>query len=98
MAVSKDQSRYKVAIIGGGPGGLAAAIELSKLPFLDWNLYEKKPQISETGGGLTLQPQTWRLLERNGAAKNIATSDFYRSVDGLIEQRWYVVSVSSLFV
>ncbi|KAL4744795.1 hypothetical protein BDW72DRAFT_199244 [Aspergillus terricola var. indicus] len=79
--------RLKVAIIGGGPAGLGAAIELARLPFVDWTLYEKKPQISETGGGISLQAQTWRLLEHNGAAKNIRSADFFRSEEGLIEQR-----------
>ncbi|KAH7176447.1 hypothetical protein EDB81DRAFT_897767 [Dactylonectria macrodidyma] len=73
----------KVAIIGGGPGGLGAAIALSRLPFVDWALYEKKPAISETGGGISLQQHTWRLLEWNGAAKNIKPEDFFRSPEGL---------------
>ncbi|KAK7425339.1 hypothetical protein QQZ08_008236 [Neonectria magnoliae] len=73
----------KVAIIGGGPGGLGAAIALSKLPFVDWTLYEKKPEISETGGGISLQQHTWRMLEWNGAAKNIKPQDFFRSPEGL---------------
>ncbi|KAH8879024.1 FAD/NAD(P)-binding domain-containing protein [Thozetella sp. PMI_491] len=76
------QPRLKVAIIGGGPGGLGAAIELGKLPFVDWDLYEKKPQISETGGGISLQQHTWRMLELNGAAENINAKDFYRPADG----------------
>ncbi|KAH8894145.1 FAD/NAD(P)-binding domain-containing protein [Thozetella sp. PMI_491] len=79
--------RLKVAIIGGGPGGLGAAIELAKLPFVEWELYEKKPQISETGGGIALQQQTWRLLELNGTAANLDAGDFYRSSDGMSEQR-----------
>lgn len=69
----------KVAIIGGGPGGLGAAIEFSKLSFVDWTLYEKKPKISETGGGISLQRHTWRMLELNGAAKNIKEDDFFRA-------------------
>ncbi|KAK7409393.1 hypothetical protein QQX98_008455 [Neonectria punicea] len=73
----------KVAIIGGGPGGLGAAIALGKLPFVDWTLYEKKPEISETGGGISLQQHTWRMLEWNGAAKNIKPQDFFRSPEGL---------------
>lgn len=77
----------KVAIIGGGPGGLGAAIELAKLPFINWDLYEKRSKFSEIGGGLTLQPQTWRLLEHNGAAGNIAANDYFRSTDGYVEQR-----------
>lgn len=79
----------KVAIIGGGPGGLAAAIELSKLDFVRWELYEKRPQISEIGGGLTLQPRTWRRLECNGTASNISPDDHFRPPDRLIEQKRY---------
>ncbi|TQN67659.1 2-heptyl-3-hydroxy-4(1H)-quinolone synthase [Colletotrichum shisoi] len=77
----------KVAIIGGGPGGLGAAIEFGKLDYVDWTLYEKKPQISETGGGISLQRHTWRLLELNGAAKNIHPDDFFRSPDGTSGQQ-----------
>jgi salicylate hydroxylase len=84
MTTKMSEKRLKVAVIGGGPGGLGAAIELAKLPFVDWELYEKKPQISETGGGMSLQPHTWRLLEHNGAARNIEAKDFYR---GQTEQR-----------
>ena len=77
----------KVAIIGGGPGGLGAAIELSRLSFVDCELYEKKPTISETGGGISLQPHTWKLLELNDTARFICDDDFFRHEDGLIEQR-----------
>ncbi|EFX03988.1 salicylate hydroxylase [Grosmannia clavigera kw1407] len=79
---------WKIAIIGGGPGGLAAAIALGQLnrpdqpPVVDWALYEKKPRISETGGGITLQRHTWRLLERFGMAERIDARDFFRPDDG----------------
>lgn len=90
MTVNKTtngHSRLGVAIIGGGPGGLGAAISLAKLSFVDWTLYEKKPEISETGGGISLQKHTWRLLEWNGAAKNIQPDDFFRSSGASGQQR-----------
>ncbi|KAF0323347.1 salicylate hydroxylase [Colletotrichum asianum] len=77
----------KVAIIGGGPGGLGAAIEFGKLNYVDWTLYEKKPEISETGGGISLQRHTWRLLELIGAAKNVDPNDFFRAEDGTSGQK-----------
>ncbi|KAM0214416.1 hypothetical protein ACHAPA_000382 [Fusarium lateritium] len=77
----------KVAIIGGGPGGLGAAIALARLPFVDWTLYEKKPEISETGGGISLQPHTWKMLEYYGAAKNIKPDDLFRSSKGVSGQQ-----------
>lgn len=78
--------RLKVAIIGGGPGGLGAAIALNKLSFVDWTLYEKKLVISETGGGISLQPHTWKMLRWNGAAKNINPDDYFRSPTGVTTQ------------
>ncbi|KAJ4310271.1 hypothetical protein N0V84_011053 [Fusarium piperis] len=78
--------RLRAAIIGGGPGGLGAAIALARLPFVDWTLYEKKPEISETGGGISLQLHTWKMLEWNGAAKNIQPSDFFRAPSGISGQ------------
>jgi hypothetical protein len=86
----KCKGRLQVAIIGGGPAGLGLAIELASLPFVDWHLYEKKPMISETGGGISLQPTTLRLLENNGAAKYITATDIYRSSEGKLEQRRWV--------
>lgn len=83
----QHKKHIKVAIVGGGPGGLGAALELTKLPFVTWKLYEKKPNISEIGAGISLQPQTWRLLERNGAASSLSTTSFFRPIEGLIEQR-----------
>ncbi|KAM6507144.1 Sugar (and other) transporter [Fusarium falciforme] len=83
MSTSKCQVEgIRVAIIGGGPAGLAAAIELAKLPFVDWHLYEQKPAISEIGAGITLQRSIWRLLEKLGASKHLRAGDFFRPSDG----------------
>lgn len=82
-----DEEKLQVAIIGGGPGGLGASIALSSLPFVDWNLYEKRPKLSEIGGGFSIQPQTWAMLERMGVSKNITNKDHFRSPEGLVEQR-----------
>ncbi|KAF8854899.1 hypothetical protein BDZ45DRAFT_706354 [Acephala macrosclerotiorum] len=73
--------RLKVAIIGAGPAGLGAAIEFSRLPFVDWNLYEQATAIREIGAGISIQPSTWRRLEDLGAAKNLKPEDIYRPAD-----------------
>ncbi|TVY20503.1 Salicylate hydroxylase [Lachnellula arida] len=77
-----NSARLRVAIIGGGPAGLGAAIEFAKLPFVDWNLYEQATEIREIGAGISVQPTTWRLLEHLGAAGNLKSDDFYRAPDG----------------
>ncbi|KAF5984578.1 monooxygenase, FAD-binding protein [Fusarium bulbicola] len=87
MSGYKGDKRLKVAIIGGGPAGLGAALELQKLSFVDWKLCEKRPRLSEIGGGFTLQPQTRRLLEHFGVADNINAEDYFQSPDGQVEQR-----------
>ncbi|KAF3011318.1 hypothetical protein E8E14_003542 [Neopestalotiopsis sp. 37M] len=77
----------EVAIIGGGPAGLSAALEMAGLPHVNWHLYEKKSQISETGGGMSLQTHIWKLLELNGTARHISPTDYFRTPNGLVEQR-----------
>ena len=72
----------KVAIIGAGPAGLAAAIELSRLPFIDYTVYEKADSVKEIGAGISIQPITWRLLEHLGAARYLRDSDWFRPEDG----------------
>lgn len=72
----------KVAIIGAGPAVLAAAIELSKLPFVQWTLYEKSETVKEIGAGISIQLNTWRMLEVMGAADALRASDHFRPEDG----------------
>ncbi|KGO46694.1 Pyridine nucleotide-disulfide oxidoreductase, class-II [Penicillium expansum] len=76
------EAGIKIAIIGGGPAGLSAAIELARLPFVEWTLYEQKPSISEIGTGIALQRNTWRLLEKLGVSQHLKAGDFFRPKDG----------------
>ncbi|KAL1853085.1 hypothetical protein Plec18170_005667 [Paecilomyces lecythidis] len=81
MTTQNTTGIIKVAVIGGGPAGLGAAIELNKLPFVDWNVYEQATAIREIGAGISIQPSTWRLLEVMGAAKNFHSKNIYRPRD-----------------
>ena len=92
---SNGSGAIRAAIIGGGPGGLGAAIALAKLPFVDWTLYEQKPEISETGGGISLQLHAEKMLEWNSAAKNIKPNDLFRSPKGVSGQQRLVLSIES---
>jgi salicylate hydroxylase len=55
----------KVAIIGGGIGGLSAALQLLKVG-LDVHVYEQAPLITEIGAGVQISPNAARLLLRLG--------------------------------
>ena len=51
----------RVAIIGGGIGGLSAALHLLKAG-LDVQVYEQAPRIGEIGAGIQISPNASRLL------------------------------------
>ncbi|KAJ6170964.1 FAD-binding monooxygenase [Penicillium chermesinum] len=65
------QSRTSVAIVGGGPGGIGAAIALSKLPFLQVTLFEKNPEPREAGAGISLSTNAWKVLDLLGASEGV---------------------------
>jgi salicylate hydroxylase len=55
----------KVAVIGGGIGGLSAALNLLQAG-LDVHVYEQAPRIAEIGAGIQISPNASRLLHRLG--------------------------------
>ncbi|HEY6980054.1 FAD-dependent oxidoreductase [Reyranella sp.] len=55
----------RVAIVGGGIGGLSAALQLLKAG-LDVHVYEQAPRIAEIGAGIQISPNASRLLLRLG--------------------------------
>ncbi|KAK8879731.1 FAD-binding monooxygenase [Apiospora arundinis] len=63
----------RVAIVGGGPGGLATAIALSKIPNVDVKLYEQASVLREVGAGINIGTNSWNVLELLGAADSLTT-------------------------
>src|ERR1700743_342353 len=55
----------RAAIVGGGIGGLAAALALSKRG-IEVTVYEQAPTLSEVGAGLVVYPNSLRQLDRLG--------------------------------
>ena len=55
----------KVIVIGGGIGGLSAALHLLRAG-IDVTVYEQAPRISEIGAGIQISPNASRLLHRLG--------------------------------
>ena len=55
----------RIAVIGGGIGGLSAALHLLKAG-LDVHVYEQSPRIGEIGAGIQISPNASRLLVRLG--------------------------------
>jgi len=55
----------KVAVIGGGIGGLSAALQLLQVE-LDVHVHEQAPHIAEIGAGIQISPNASRILLRLG--------------------------------
>jgi 2-polyprenyl-6-methoxyphenol hydroxylase-like FAD-dependent oxidoreductase len=64
--VASSASTPRIAIVGGGIGGLAAAAFLHRAG-LRSVVYEQAPELKEVGAGLVLAPNAVRLLHRLGA-------------------------------
>ncbi len=55
----------KIAVIGGGLGGLSAAVALHQAGF-DVEVYEQAPELTQIGGGINMGPNAARVLRRLG--------------------------------
>jgi salicylate hydroxylase len=65
------QTGLSVAVIGGGIGGLAAALSLLRAG-LDAHVYEQAAALGEIGAGIQISPNGSRLLHRLGLAEALA--------------------------
>jgi salicylate hydroxylase len=65
-------SENSIAIIGGGIGGLAAALSLLGAGF-DVQVYEQAGAVREVGAGIQISPNASRILNRLGIANESAT-------------------------
>lgn len=82
----------KIAIVGGGIGGLAAALAL-RARGAEVCVFEQAPELSEVGAGLQVSPNGLRVLEALGVAdalavrsmraRAISLRDFRRSTEVL---------------
>lgn len=68
MTVDVKPKPLRVAIVGGGPGGLGTAIALSKILNVQVTIYEQASVLREVGAGISIGPNSWRVLELLGAA------------------------------
>src|SRR5512136_2650962 len=80
-----EHKELSVAIIGGGIGGLAAALSLLRAG-LDVHVYERARTISEVGAGIAVPPNASRILHRVGLA-NVLESMGVKSI-AWHQRRW----------
>jgi 6-hydroxynicotinate 3-monooxygenase len=68
-------ANLKVAIIGAGMGGLAAAASLSRAG-IDVLIYEQAPQFGRIGAGIQITPNACRVLFRLGLEERLRDTAF----------------------
>ncbi|ODN73690.1 hypothetical protein L202_07235 [Cryptococcus amylolentus CBS 6039] len=66
-----QQDKLRIAVIGAGPGGLAATINLLRLPFVELSVFDQATELREVGAGISINQNTWRHLQLLGAAEAI---------------------------
>jgi FAD-dependent urate hydroxylase len=72
----------KIAIIGGGIGGLTTAIALQRKGFTDITVYEAAPEIRPIGAGILLASNAMTIFDRLGIAEQIkAAGNVLQSVN-----------------
>lgn len=75
----------KIAIVGAGLGGAAAATLLQKAGF-DVEVYEQAPEFSRLGAGIHVGPNGMKVFRRMGLEKALedmgSHPDFWLSRDG----------------
>ena len=65
------KQNVRIAIVGGGIGGLTAAISLLQAGF-DVQVYEQSRLLSEVGAGINISPNASRILIRLGLGEECA--------------------------
>ncbi|GAM84898.1 hypothetical protein ANO11243_029000 [Dothideomycetidae sp. 11243] len=69
-----DIKALRIAIVGSGMGGLAAALALANKGFQDISVYEHASNLGFVGAGIQLAPNMARILDRFGVWDQIAAS------------------------
>src|SRR5215217_9052035 len=94
MPTAMSSSALRVAIVGGGIGGAAAANALLQRG-IDVRVYEQASALTEVGAGIALSPNSVRLLRRLGFGAEIERAGVrwldprqYRSDGTFITQLW----------
>src|SRR5436190_10099439 len=65
-----NDASLRLAVIGGGIGGLTAALSLFRAGF-EVEVYEQAPELTQIGGGINMGPNAARILRRLGLATGL---------------------------
>ncbi|EIW79761.1 salicylate hydroxylase [Coniophora puteana RWD-64-598 SS2] len=58
--------KLRVAIVGGGVGGMVFAVALSQHPDIAVDIYERAQEFTQVGAGVGIWPRAFRVLQKLG--------------------------------
>lgn len=64
----------RIGIIGGGMGGLTAAIALTRIAGVEVTVFEQASALGEVGAGVTVAPNASRVLDKLGVLDRIRSA------------------------
>jgi salicylate hydroxylase len=70
MSEREMSSANRIAVVGAGLGGLAAAIALRQQGF-EVNIYEQAPELAEFGAGINISPNSVKFFHAVGLADKL---------------------------
>ena len=73
MQVWQKSSPLRIAIVGGGPGGLATAIQISRLVNIELSLFEAARELREIGAVCLSMEQSRTGLAKTCGRESIST-------------------------
>lgn len=74
-----ETPKVRVAIVGAGIAGLAAAIAFKAQPGVDVQIYERAAELQEIGASIALGPNGMRTLERLGVNNALGPDVAFRN-------------------
>ncbi|KAK4966145.1 hypothetical protein LTR42_011305 [Elasticomyces elasticus] len=88
----------RVAIVGAGVAGLAAAIALQQHDGIDVQVYERATELQEIGASIALGPNGMRTLERLGVLGALDEDVAFRNKSGypMIYRHWQTNEIVSV--
>src|SRR5271155_2669498 len=66
-----DHFEFNIGVIGGGIGGVAAAVALHRVG-IEVTVYERANELREVGAGMMLWPNATRVLKEFGLLERVA--------------------------
>jgi salicylate hydroxylase len=77
--------KLRIALVGGGLGGLTAALALARNGF-ETHVFEQASELREVGAGITLSPNATKVLRALGLEEELKTRGF--ESDAIVGRDW----------